>query len=93
MKWKGRRQSSHVEDRRGQSGPGTGRGFSPMMVGPLIKILFSKTGLVIIGLFLVLSFVTGNNPLTLIGKLVSGGETMVIVLSHLRAHRGRGDAC
>jgi predicted metalloprotease len=77
MKWKGRRQSSHVEDRRGQSGPGTGRGFSPMIIGPLIKILFSKTGLVIIGLFLVLSFVTGNNPLTLIGKLVSGGETIV----------------
>lgn len=77
MKWKGRRQSSHVEDRRGQTGPGTGKGFSPMMLGSLIKILFSKTGLVIIGLFLVLSFVTGNNPLTLIGKLVGGGETMV----------------
>ena len=78
MKWKGRRQSTNVEDRRGQTSPGMGRGgFSPGMVGPLIKILFSKTGLVIVGIFLVLSFVTGNNPLTLLGKLVGSGETLV----------------
>lgn len=78
MKWKGRRQSKNIEDRRGQTGPGMGKGgFSPGMVGPLIKILFSKTGLVIVGIFLVLSFVTGNNPLTLLGKLVGSGETLV----------------
>ena len=38
-------------------------------------ILFSKTGLVIVGLFLIFSFATGNNPLSLIGNLLGGGST------------------
>ena len=64
MKWQGRRQSSNVDDQRGQSSSGKGiGGFNPMLLGPLIKILFSKTGLIIIGLFLVFSFVTGNKGL------------------------------
>lgn len=46
-----------------------------MLLGPLIKILFSKTGLVIVGLFLIFSFATGNNPLSLIGNLLGGGGT------------------
>lgn len=76
MKWKGKRQSSNIEDRRGQSGSGRGiGGFNPMLLGPLIKILFSKTGLVIVGLFLIFSFATGNNPLSLIGNLLGGGGT------------------
>lgn len=72
MKWKGRRKSSNIEDRRGRSGSG-GRGISPMLLGPLIKLLFSKTGLVLVGLFLALSFATGNNPLSLIGNFFTGG--------------------
>ena len=72
MKWKGRRQSSNIEDRRGRSGSG-GRGINPMLLGPLIRLLFSKTGLVIVGIFLVLSFATGNNPLSLIGGFFNGG--------------------
>ncbi|EPR68268.1 KPN_02809 family neutral zinc metallopeptidase [Cyclobacterium qasimii] len=75
MKWQGRRQSSNVDDRRGQSGPSRGGGgFSPMLMGPLIKILFSKVGLVIAGLFIVISFVTGNNPLSLLSGLISGNS-------------------
>jgi hypothetical protein len=71
MKWKGRRQSSNVEDRRGQSGAGMGGGkLSPALISSLLRILFSKVGLIIVGLFLVFSFVTGNNPLTLIGKFL-----------------------
>ncbi|WP_419211622.1 neutral zinc metallopeptidase [Maribacter sp. X9] len=74
MKWQGRRQSSNVDDQRGRSSSGRGiGGFSPMLLGPIIKLLFSKVGLVIVGLFLVFSFVTGNNPLTLIGNLLGGG--------------------
>lgn len=74
MKWQGRRKSSNVEDRRGQSGSSRGiGGFSPMLLAPLIKLLFSKTGLIIVGLFLLFSFITGNNPLNLLGNLVGGG--------------------
>lgn len=74
MKWKGQRQSSNVDDRRGQSGPGRGgRGFNPMLIGSLFKILFSKTGLVLVGLFLLFSFITGNNPLSLLGNFFEGG--------------------
>lgn len=74
MKWKGKRRSSNVEDRRGQSGSrGGGGGLNPMLLGPLIRLLFSKTGLVIIALFLGFSWFTGNNPLSLIGNLIGGG--------------------
>jgi len=75
MKWKGKRQSSNIEDRRGQSGSSRGRGgFNPMLIGPLIKILFSKTGLIIVGLFLVFSLITGNNPLRILGQFFVGGN-------------------
>ncbi len=73
MKWKGRRQSTNVEDRRGQRSSGRGiGGFNPMLLGPLIKVLFSKTGLIIVGLVLIFSFVTGSNPLSFISNLIGG---------------------
>ena len=76
MKWKGKRQSSNIEDRRGQSGSGRGiGGLNPMLLGPLFRLLFSKTGLIIVGLFLVFSFITGNNPLSLLGDFFGGGES------------------
>ena len=67
MKWKGSRQSSNVEDRRGQRGPSTGGGgFNPMLIGALIRLLFSKTGLIIVAVLLFLAFFTGTNPLSFI---------------------------
>lgn len=75
MKWQGRRKSSNIDDRRGQSsgsGQGIG-GFNPTLLGPIIKLLFSKVGLVIVGLFLVISLVLGKNPLSLITQLLSSG--------------------
>ena len=78
MKWRGKRQSSNVDDRRGQSSSGGGfGGFSPMLLAPLIRILFSKVGLIIVGLVLVFSFVTGNNPLTFIGDFLGGNSQNV----------------
>jgi predicted metalloprotease len=76
MKWQGRRQSSNIEDRRGQrpqnfSGGG---GINPLLLGPLIKILFSKTGLIIAGVLLLFSFLTGTNPLALIAQFTGGGN-------------------
>nr|WP_316932667.1 neutral zinc metallopeptidase [Anditalea andensis] len=41
MKWQGRRKSTNVNDRRGRSGGGGG-GISPMLLIPLIRLLFSK---------------------------------------------------
>ncbi len=74
MKWKGRRKSSNIEDRRGQrsSGQGIG-GFNPSLLRPLLKILFSKVGLFIVGVFLVISLIMGKNPLSLISQFLSGG--------------------
>ncbi len=78
MKWQGRRQSSNVDDQRGRSSSGKGiGGFNPMLLGPLIKILFSKTGLIIVGLFLLFSFVTGNNPLSFLGDFIGGDSQSV----------------
>lgn len=70
MKWQGRRQSSNVDDRRGRSGGG---GFNPMLIGPLIRLLFSKTGLIIVGILVVISFATGTNPLSFLGSILGGG--------------------
>lgn len=74
MKWQGKRQSSNIDDRRGRSGPGMGGGgFNPLLIGPLLKILFSKTGLIIVGIVVIFSVVTGTNPLSLIGGMMGGG--------------------
>lgn len=74
MKWQGRRQSSNIEDRRGQGGGRMGGGgFSPLLIGPLLKLLFSKTGMILIGIFLIGSLVMGYNPLSLLGSLMGGG--------------------
>ena len=74
MKWKGNRQSSNVEDRRGQRGPRMGgRGINPLLIGPLLRLLFSKTGLIIVGILLLLGLVTGVNPLS----FITGGASPV----------------
>lgn len=75
MKWQGRRKSSNVEDQRGRSSSGRGiGGFSPMLLAPLLKLLFSKTGLIIAGLVIVVSFITGFNPLEFFGNYFLGSE-------------------
>jgi uncharacterized protein len=77
MKWQGRRKSSNIEDRRGQRPQnfgGGGKGMNPMMLAPLLKILFSKTGLVIIGAFFLITWFTGTNPLSLLSQFTGGGQ-------------------
>lgn len=74
MKWKGKRQSTNIEDRRGHSSGRRGGGMSGNMIAMLIKLLFSKVGLIIVGLFIVGSLITGNNPLTLAGEFLGGGQ-------------------
>jgi predicted metalloprotease len=75
MKWQGRRKSSNIEDLRGQSAGGLGgggRGISPMLILPLIRLLFSKAGLVIVAILALVFFLTGTNPLTLLQQFVGG---------------------
>ena len=77
MRWKGRRQSSKVEDRRGTTVRGGG---GPVMGGALGSILFSlfrrgsgKTRLVLIVGIIIACFVFKINPLNLLGLSSGGG--------------------
>ena len=75
MKWKGRRQSSNIEDRRGQSGSrGGGGGLNLGMISLLFRFLFSKTGLIVAGVMIVVFWIAGINPLTFISQFLGGGE-------------------
>lgn len=60
MKWEGRRQSSHVEDRRGAAPSGGGRGGRRLGIGS-------------VAIALVLSYFLGVNPMTVLNVL-SGGS-------------------
>ena len=55
MKWRGRKQSSNVDDRRGRSGGGGGRGLPSigtlMFLWPIVKpLLRSKLGMAVVGI-------------------------------------------
>ena len=67
MRWIGRRESSNVEDQRGGSGSSSGRGGLP-------GGLFSKGGIGMIVIVLLISWVTGSNPLTLLQQVSSGSS-------------------
>lgn len=57
MRWTGRRESSNVEDQRGGGGGGLPRG------------LFTKGGLIMVAVVLLISWFTGSNPLTLLQQV------------------------
>ena len=72
MRWQGKRRSSNVEDRRGQSTGGTNLGgLGSLLTSPLSRLLFTKKGLIIVGVFVLFSYITGINPLNFIGQLLS----------------------
>src|SRR5690554_3333120 len=76
MKWKGRRQSTNIEDRRGQSSSRGGRGGLNMgMISLLSRFLFSKVGLITAGILLVFFLITGINPLSFISQFIGGVDT------------------
>ncbi len=76
MKWKDRRRSSNVEDRRGQRVSGGARGVRGAGMGGVLFTLFArgsaKTKLVLIGVALVAIFVFKISPQSLLG--IVGGE-------------------
>jgi len=71
MKWQGRRESTNVDDQRGGSGGGFG-GFGGGRGLP--GGLFSKGGLIMIVIVLLISWFTGTNPLTLLQE--TGGVSL-----------------
>ena len=77
MKWQGRRKSSNVDDRRGMSsgGFGGGRGINPMMLIPLMRMLFSKTGLILAAIVVGVMWLSGTNPLMLLQQFTGGGPS------------------
>ena len=72
MKWKGRRQSSNIDDRRGMSGSRGGGGLNIGMISLLFRFLFSKAGLVVAGILVVIFIVTGTNPITFFSQFLGG---------------------
>ncbi len=64
MKWRGGRRSSNVEDRRGQSSGSTG--------GRGVKMGGGISGIGII--LLIIVFLTGGNPMSLLGDLLGGQQ-------------------
>jgi uncharacterized protein len=72
MKWQGRRESGNVEDDRGSSGGG---GFGGGLPGGLL----TKGGLGTIVVVLLISWVTGTNPLSLLQQTdLSGGQSQQV---------------
>lgn len=70
MKWKGRRQSSNIEDRRGQTPRSSGSNLNVNMIVLLFRFLFSKTGLIAAGILVVVLLVFGINPITFVSQLI-----------------------
>jgi hypothetical protein len=63
MKWKSKRTSSNVDDRRGMSAGKSGGGLNPMMISLLLKLVTSKKGLILIVVIGGIMYFSGINPL------------------------------
>ncbi|MBU1174826.1 MAG: zinc metallopeptidase [Alphaproteobacteria bacterium] len=78
MKWRGRKQSSNIEDRRGQSGGGFGGGFSGMPGGSRMRIPGGRAGTGSIGLIVaivIIGMLLGVNPMELLSGSVPSGPS------------------
>jgi len=79
MKWRSKRRSSNVEDRRGMS---SGRNFSgggnggiiKLLLPLLLKLITTKKGLLIVAIVIGVLYFTGTNPLQL---LVGGSSNQI----------------
>ena len=69
MKWRGRRTSSNIEDRRGMSsrrGSNANSGLIKLLLPLILRLITTKKGLVIVLVVLGIMYFTGNNPLHLL---------------------------
>lgn len=79
MKWEGRRQSDNIEDRRNQTAGGAGRGGDPFgRTGFRVPTGGRRGGGIGIGgivVILIISWLLGINPLTLLSGSMGSGDT------------------
>lgn len=47
---------------------------SPLAMGLILRFLFSKTGLIVVGIFVLFMWLTGTNPLTLLQQFDGGAQ-------------------
>lgn len=74
MKWKNRRNSSNVEDRRGMSsgrGLSGGGGLLKLLLPLILRLITTKKGIIILVVVFGVMYFTGNNPL----QLLTGGSS------------------
>ena len=74
MKWKGRRRSTNIDDRRGMSSGrnfNAGGGLIKLFLPLILKLITTKKGLIIVAVILGVMYFTGNNPL----QLLTGGSS------------------
>ncbi|MCB1494681.1 MAG: neutral zinc metallopeptidase [Bauldia sp.] len=94
MQWRGRRQSSNIEDRRGSSGGFGGYGRS---TGPRIGVPGGRVGrgggigIGAIVVILVIGWLTGINPLALLGGGGTGGGPVITSGSQPSGQTGTPD--
>lgn len=75
MRWKGRRQSSNVEDRRGQSAGYSSAGSSGGLLGFLPMLVKTKTGRIILLVGVLVFFGSRMMGIDLLPLLLGGGGT------------------
>jgi predicted metalloprotease len=78
MRWQGRRESSNIEDRRGQGGFEGGMGGPRLPMGfPTRRGGAGGLGIGAIVVILIVAWIAGINPLALLGGLDSGSPVIV----------------
>jgi predicted metalloprotease len=68
MEWRGRRESSNIEDRRGMGGTGGGFGGPRMSMGG-----GGGLGIGALAVILIVGWIAGINPIDLLGQIEGGG--------------------
>ncbi|MHB0754104.1 KPN_02809 family neutral zinc metallopeptidase [Polaribacter sp. M15] len=73
MKWRSRRTSSNVDDRRGMSSgrSSNGGGLLKLLIPLILRLITTKKGLIIVALVLGVLYFTGTNPI----QLLTGGTS------------------
>ena len=81
MRWKGRRQSTNIEDRRGDSPDYASAGAAPVVLRLLPALVRSKTGRTLLLVGVVVFFGSRLLGIDLLPMLLGGGAAPVATLN------------